>query len=367
MKKKLDYKMTGVDYAAMDPLKRLAQLKGKETAKNLRAFEMREIEASRGESAYVWEERDSLRAFVVEGLGTKNRVADETRKITGKTYYDAIAQDTVAMIVNDLIVVGAAPVAVNAYFAVGRSDWFSDEKRTTDLVTGWAQACTLAGAAWGGGETPTLKTIIEPDTIDLAGSAIGIIQPKKQLTLGDRLRAGDAIILIESSGIHANGLTLARTIADTLPDRYATKLSSGTAFGEALLRPTHIYAKLIHQLFISGIDIHYMVNITGHGWRKLMRANKVFTYRMRTIPHPHEEFLFIQQTGNISDEEMYATFNMGAGFAVMVSPKDSHAVMKHADNLGLKSWDAGIVEKGKNQVIIEPKNITFSSEKLAIR
>lgn len=367
MKKKLDYKMTGVDYDAMDPLKRLAQLKGMETAKNLNAFGMREVEASRGESAYVWEEKDGFRAFVVEGLGTKNKVADETRKITGKTYYDAIAQDTVAMIVNDLIVVGAAPQAVNAYFAVGSSDWFSDEKKVKDLVTGWAQACNLAGAAWGGGETPTLKSIIEPDTIDLAGSAVGIIRPKKQLTLGDRLRKGDAIIIIESSGIHANGLTLARAIAGKSPKGYATKISGGTMFGEALLRPTHIYAKLVRQLFASGIDIHYMVNITGHGWRKLMRANQVFTYRMHTVPHPQEEFFFIQKTGNISDEEMYATFNMGAGFAVMVRPKDSQAVMRQARDVGLKSWSAGIVEKGQKQVIIEPKNIIYSSGKLNIR
>src|SRR3990167_10749308 len=92
--KPITYASTGVSYDAMDPLKRLAQLRARATAPNLERFGMREVEASRGESAYVWEEPDSYRAFVIEGLGTKNRVADETRKITGKTYYDAIAQDT---------------------------------------------------------------------------------------------------------------------------------------------------------------------------------------------------------------------------------------------------------------------------------
>src|SRR6185312_3058633 len=123
----------------------------------LKRFDSLEIAASRGESAYVWEEKDSYRAIVVEGLGTKNLVADETRKFTNKTHYEAIAQDTVAMIVNDLVVVGADPQVVNAYFAIGNSDWFSDNERATDLVEGWAKACEMSGAVWGGGETPTLK------------------------------------------------------------------------------------------------------------------------------------------------------------------------------------------------------------------
>jgi len=291
--KPITYSSTGVNYDAMDPFKRLAQLRARATSKNFNRFGMREIEASRGESAYVWEEQDGYRAFVIEGLGTKNRVADETRKITGKTHYDAIAQDTVAMIVNDLIVVGAEPQVVNAYFAVGSSDWFSDEERSKDLVEGWARACNLAGAVWGGGETPTLKGIIEPDTIDLSGSAIGIVRPKERLALGDKLTVGDAIFLVESSGIHANGLTLARTIASRLKKGYASHLSDGKTYGESLLAPTHIYAGLTRDYFKEGIDIHYMVNITGHGWRKLMRAKRDFSYIIEKVPEPQPVFKFI--------------------------------------------------------------------------
>ena len=104
----ITYQSTGVDYSAMDSFKRMAQLRARETSENLNYFGAKEVEASRGESAYVWEEQDSYRAFVIEGLGTKNKVADATRSITGRTHYDAIAQDTVAMIVNDLIVGGQA-------------------------------------------------------------------------------------------------------------------------------------------------------------------------------------------------------------------------------------------------------------------
>ena len=103
------YSSSGVDYNKIDPIKRLAQQRASETSHNLLRFGISEVSASRGESAYVWEEQDCYRAFVIEGLGTKNRVADELRQVTGKTYYDALAQDTVAMITNDLIVVGAQP------------------------------------------------------------------------------------------------------------------------------------------------------------------------------------------------------------------------------------------------------------------
>lgn len=364
----ITYASTGVIYDAMDPLKRLAQLRARATAGNLERFGMREVEASRGESAYVWEEQDGYRAFVIEGLGTKNRVADETRKITGKTHYDAIAQDTVAMIVNDLIVVGAEPQVVNAYFAVGSSDWFSDEERARDLVEGWAKACNLAGAVWGGGETPTLKGIIEPDTIDLSGSAVGIIKPKERLTLGNKLTPGDAIFLVESSGIHANGLTLARAIASKLPEGYATPLSDGKSYGESLLVPTHIYAGLIRDYFEAGIDIHYMVNITGHGWRKLMRANRELSYIVDQVPEPQPVFNFIQKHSRNDDEEMYGNLNMGAGFAIFM-PEQSVAVAQKIaiEKYGWQSIKAGYVDKGHRQVVLQSKNLTFRGETLKVR
>ncbi|HUV71935.1 MAG TPA: AIR synthase related protein [Clostridia bacterium] len=367
-KKSITYSSTGVDYEAMDPFKREAQLKARTTAKNLKRFEMRELEASRGESAYVWEEEDSYRALVIEGLGTKNLVADETRKFTGKTHYEAIAQDTVAMIVNDLLVVGAEPQVVEAYFAVGSSDWFADEERAKDLVDGWVRACNLAGAVWGGGETPTLKGIIESDTIDLSGSAVGIIKPKERLTLGNKLTAGDAIFLIESSGIHANGLTLARTIASQIPKGYQTCLSDGRSYGESLLTPTHIYASLIRDFFEAGIEIHYMVNITGHGWRKLMRASREFSYIIEKVPEPQPIFKFIQEHSRNSDEEMYANFNMGAGFAVFM-PEQSVGLAKliAKEKHGFDSGKAGDVENGPKQVIIRPKKLVFQAETLGVR
>jgi phosphoribosylformylglycinamidine cyclo-ligase len=365
--KKLSYQKSGVNYHIMDPIKKLAQDQARKTAHNLTSFSFAEMSASRGESAYVWDEGDSYKAFVIEGLGTKNRVADIMQTITGKSYYATIAQDTVAMIVNDLIVVGAAPLIINAYFAVGNSEWFADVKRSRDLITGWGHACDLAGATWGGGETPTLREIVAKGSIDLAGSAIGIINPKSRLTLGDKLQTGDRILLIESSGIHANGLTLARAVAEKLPKKYQTKLPNGKSYGETLLTPTHMYAKLVRDLFEQAIDIHYMVNITGHGWRKLMRATQPFSYIIESLPQPQEEFGVIQKISGNSDKDMYGNFNMGAGFALFLTKKDVTKAEKIIKKHKLQSIDAGYIEKGPKQVIIKQKNITFSAEQLDLR
>jgi phosphoribosylformylglycinamidine cyclo-ligase len=361
------YASSGVDYSAMDPIKILAQKRATQTASSLAAFDAQEVSASRGESAYVWEESDGYRALVIEGLGTKNLVADAMRKYGDKTYYDAIAQDTVAMIVNDLIVVGALPQVVNAYFAIGDSNWMKDEKRASDLINGWAKACELSGAAWGGGETPTLKGIINPQTIDLGGSAIGIIKNKDHLVLGDKLQAGDNIILIASSGIHANGLTLARKIADELPNGYATKLPDGRTYGEVLLTPTPIYVPLVRALQNTSIDIHYMVNITGHGWRKLMRATKPLTYTIDTVCEVPSELSFIQSEAKISEKEMYGNLNMGAGFAIYVAESDTDAVLQCAKDNDFKAIVAGKVQTGPKQVIINPLGIVFDGEALEVR
>lgn len=363
----LSYRDSGVNYDVMDPLKRLAQTEGKKTAKNLISTDFKELSNSRGESAYVLKSENAYLAFVEEGLGTKCLVADAMSKITGKSYYDLLAQDTVAMMVNDLITVGAKPVTILAYWAAGNSDWFKNKKRMKDLITGWRKASDLSGAVWGGGETPTLSGIIEKNSIDLAGACFGIIKPKSHLTLGQKLKEGDAIIIFESSGIHANGLTLARKIATKLPNGYATKIADGMMYGEALLKPTLIYARFIADLFKTNVDIHYMANITGHGWRKLMRHSKSFTYRLTSIPPIPPVLQYIVEKGPVDMKEAYANFNMGAGFAIFTPRKEVQKILKISQKNNIKAYAAGFVEKGKKQVIIEPKNIIFAGESLKVR
>jgi phosphoribosylformylglycinamidine cyclo-ligase len=366
-KKTLTYKDTGVAYDVMDPLKKLAQAAGARTSHNLTSDKFREATLSRGESAFVIEAKNQYFASVIEGLGTKNMVADAMRAITAKTYYDSIAQDTVAMIVNDLITVGATPINILAYWAAGSSKWFNDQERMKDLVHGWEKACNLAGVIWGGGETPTLTGVIQESTIDLGGSCFGIINPKKNLILGEKLHVGDAIILLESSGIHANGLTLARKVAEKLPQGYATRIKDGLMYGEALLVPTIIYSKLIQDLFSNKIDIHYMANITGHGWRKIMRNSKPFTYRISSIPPIPAVLKFIMEQGPVEVKEAYGNFNMGAGFALFVPHRDAADVIKIAKKHRIKAYLAGKIEKGVKRIIIEPNNIIFEGESLQVK
>jgi phosphoribosylformylglycinamidine cyclo-ligase len=365
--RRITYSDSGVDYTKLDAMKRLAQEQAAATGPMLRQAGMQEVSASRGESAYVWDAGDHYGAMVVEGLGTKNLVADAVRAYSGKTHYDAIAQDVVGAITNDLIVVGAKPLVVSAYWGLGDSNWLADEERARDLAVGWANACKLAGASWGGGETPAHAGIVNPATIDLGGSAVGAINPKERLALGDKLQAGDAIVLVESSGIHANGLTLARKIADNLPDGYTTPLPSGISYGEALLKPQHLYAKFVQDVFAADVDIHYMVHITGHGWRKLMRASQEFRYVMTKIPPVPEEFTFIAEQSGNDASEMYGNFNMGAGFALYVADNQADRVVKAAESAGLRSWLAGRVEAGPKEVVIEPVGVTFSGDELKVR
>lgn len=363
--KKLDYHKS-VNYDIADPAKVLAQKEGRATAGNM-PFGYKEVAGTRGESAYVFDMGDMYGALVQEGLGTKSLIAQSIYKDTGKSFFAAIAQDTVATFINDLISVGATPVVTNAYWSSSSYQWLADRKLTEDFIKGWRAACDKAKVTWGGGETQSLPGVIQEGVLELAGSAFGVIKDKKRLVSEKNLKAGDAILLVESSGVHANGISLAREIAAELPEGYATKLDSGETFGEALLSPTHIYAELIEQLFAANIDIHYLSNITGHGWRKLMRGNPKFTYTIEQVPTPQPVFDFIQEHSGNSLQEMYGNYNMGAGYAVYLPEKDAHKAQDIAKSLNLQSWIAGRIEEGSKQVVIKPKNITFAGDTLEVR
>lgn len=367
MKQKITYSQVGDNYETKDPIKKLAQTAARETGKNLMLHKFSEVEDSRGESAYVWKQDNYYMASVIEGLGTKNLIADGMRKTTGKTYYDAIGHDTIATIVNDLISVGAAPLVIHAYWAIEDNSWLQDTERMKDLITGWKAACDLSGASWGGGETPTMKDIVVPGTCELGGSAVGIISSKKNLVLDKNLRSGDRILLCRSSGVNANGISLTRAIAKKLNKGYATKMRNGQYYGEALLTKCNIYVKVLQDLLKAGINIHYASYITGHGMRKIMRARGNFKYVIEKLFEPQEVFPFIQNHANLNDYEMYETYNMGQDYAFFIPEKDVKKAQKIIKKNGFQSLDAGFIEKGPRQVIITPKNITYSAETLDLR
>ncbi len=367
----LSYRQAGVDYALIDPLKVGAQRAAAATAAQLAPHGMAEVAASRGESAYVVDVGPFYLATIVECLGSKAIVADEMALLTGRSWYDGIAQDTIAMAVNDLITVGATPLVVQAYWAAGGSDWFTDADRAAALVAGWRRACEACGVAWGGGETPALAGIVEAGRIDLAASCTGLIQPKQRLSLGDRLGAGDAIVLLDSSGIHANGVSLARKLVERLPGGWLTEVGPSLSYGQALLAPTLLYSPVTEALWAAGIVPHYCANITGHGWRKLLRHPASLQYRIHTLPPVPPVLAFIQRHAGMDDREAYSTLNMGAGFALFVAAADADRTVAVAREQGIGARIAGTVEAGTGtgtrRLRIEPLGIDFGDDDLQLR
>ena len=363
----LSYEQAGVVYDLIDPLKVAAQRAAAATAAHLPGHGFTEVTASRGESAYVVDLGPFYLASIVECLGSKALVADEMQRLTGRSYYAGIAQDTIAMAVNDLITVGATPLVVQAYWAAGGSDWFADAERAQQLVAGWQAACDTCRVAWGGGETPALAGIVEAGRIDLAASCTGLVNPKSRLSLGEQLQAGDAIVLLASSGIHANGLSLARKLLERLPDGYLTAVGPGLSYGEALLAPTTLYSPVTEALWQAGVGVHYAANITGHGWRKLLRHPKELTYRIHSVPAVPPVLKFIQHHAGQDDAEAYGTLNMGAGFALFVAAADAERACAVAREQGVDAIVAGRVEAGPKRLLIEPLGIEFGDDALQLR
>ncbi|WP_298929822.1 AIR synthase-related protein [uncultured Ramlibacter sp.] len=363
----LTYEQAGVNYDLIDPLKVAAQRAAAATGAHLAHHSLSEVAASRGESAYVVDIGSMYLASIVECLGTKTLVADDMAKLTGKSYYDGIAQDTIAMAVNDLITVGATPLVVQAYWAAGGSDWFADAQRSQALVAGWKKACDVCKVAWGGGETPALAGVVAEGRVDLAASCTGIVNPKSRLTLGEKLGPGDAIVLLASSGIHANGLSLARKLAERLPQGLLTDIGNGQSYGEALLAPTALYSPVTEALAAAGIVPHYSANVTGHGWRKLMRLPRALTYRIDALPAKTAVLEFMQRECGLDDHEAYGTLNMGAGFALYLAAQDAERAVEIAKSLGVDALVAGHVEEGPRRVVITPLGVEYGGDELQLR
>jgi phosphoribosylformylglycinamidine cyclo-ligase len=360
------YGAAGVDYQTLDAGKRSALTEALATSALLSARGGRAIDASRGEPAFAFELGGQTFGFVLEGLGTKAMIARAVEDETGRSLFDAVAYDTVAAIVNDLICVGALPLVVNAYFATGSSEWYADDARQVGLLAGWREACEAAGAVWGGGESPSLPGLVAAGEIELAGCAVGAVPDGGGAILGDALSAGDEIVLVASSGLHANGSSLARMIAGRLPDGYRTALPSGRAFGEALLDRSLIYVALVQALLAAGLPIHYLSHITGHGLLKLMRPRREFTYRIASLPEVPEVLAFLAEHAELSPSAAYSTLNMGAGFAVYSAPGSGDEVVRLATGLGLTAHLAGLVEAGPRRVVLEPVGVTFETDELQL-
>ena len=358
------YSTAGVDYAALDAGKRNALTEALATSGLLAARNGRAVDESRGEPAFVFEAGGQTLAFVLETLGTKSIIARQLEEQLGGRGFDHVAYDTVAAIVNDLCCVGAVPLVVNAYFATGSSDWYSESQRQAGLLAGWRRACEDAGAVWGGGESPSLAGLVAAEDIELAGSAVGLVPGGREPVLGAALEPGDEIVIVTSSGLHTNGASLARMVAGTLPEGWMTALPSGRGFGEAVLDPSLIYTRLVERLVENDLPVHYLSHITGHGLLKLMRPRRELTYRIDRLPPVPEVLAFLVDRTGMSNADAYSTLNMGCGFAVYCAPGTGDTVVELASELGLEASVAGGVQAGNRRVLLPEVDVVFEGEAL---
>jgi len=362
-----EYRRSGVDYEILDEVKRQAIALASATAPLFAGVGAAEFPESRGSSAYVFEVNGTTLAMVVEGLGTKSIIASEYLAATGVSRYADIARDAVAAIVNDVISVGANPLVVTAYFATGDAIWYGQRDRSLDLLNGWRAACEESGAVWGGRESPALPGIVTPDAIELAGSALGMIPADRQPVFGTDIAVGDKIVLLPSSGLHANGASLARRVAAELPGGWLTRLPSGRHLGDALLNPTRIYASFMRELLASPVVPKFLNGITGHGFLKIMRADVAVGYEITKLPPVPEVLQYLADHLGMPPTEAYSTLNMGAGYVAIVRPGEADETLRVARDTGHDALVAGEVVKGDRALAIPALGIEYRDDDFQLR
>jgi len=258
------------------------------------------------------------------------------------------------MCVNDIICMGAKPLFFLDYIGIGGLD----PRKAELLVEGVSEGCLQAGCALIGGETCEMPDLYKPGEYDLVGFAVGIAEKSRIITGGD-IAAGDAIIGVASSGMHSNGFTLVRKLAEANGVAYTEYIDTlGKTLGEELLTPTKIYAKLVEKLTAS-FDLKGIANITGGGWienipRMLAAKNQKMSMSKDSVPIP-AIFDLIQKWGNVDELEMYSTFNMGIGLVLCVGSGDADAVLDAIHETGEPAYKIGVVEtreEGEKKIAI---------------
>ena len=281
-----------------------------------------------------------------DGVGTKLKIAF----LLGK--HDTVGQDAVAMCVNDILVQGAEPLFFLDYLAVGKLD----PEQVADVVKGVANACKESGCALIGGETAEMAGFYPDGEYDIAGFCVGAVEKSKLIT-SERVKEGDVLLGLPSTGVHSNGFSLVRKIVferqGMKGDEYMDEL--GTTIGEALLTPTRLYPKTCLPL-IEKFDIHGMVHITGGGFydnipRALPEELAVEinddAWEMPPI------FALLQKWGNVDWPEMYRTFNMGIGMILIASADEAAKMKAHLEAEGETVYEIGKVVKGNHDVTIK--------------
>jgi phosphoribosylformylglycinamidine cyclo-ligase len=330
-KTSLSYKDAGVDIDAGNAL--VERIKGvaKRTARP-------EVLGGLGGFGALCEIPEGYRKPVLvsgtDGVGTKLRLAMDLKT------HDTIGIDLVAMCVNDLVVAGAEPLLFLDYYATGHLN----VDMAADVVTGIGKGCELAGAALVGGETAEMPGMYEGDDYDLAGFCVGVVE-KDEIIDGSKVKAGNALLALASSGAHSNGYSLIRKIIE-FSNADLQQPMGETTLAKALLEPTRIYVKPLLKL-IKTLPVHALSHITGGGLLENIPrvlpddAKAVLNINSWSFPPVFE---WLQQAGNVEMNEMYRTFNCGVGMVIVVPEENKAEALTLLTSLGETAWEIGSIE-----------------------
>ena len=281
-----------------------------------------------------------------DGVGTKLRLAIDLKK------HDTIGIDLVAMCVNDLVVQGAEPLFFLDYYATGKLD----VDVAADVVKGIADGCVQSGCALVGGETAEMPGMYHAGDYDLAGFCVGVVE-KSEIIDGSRVKNGDALIALGSSGPHSNGYSLVRKVIDVAGVNPTTELLNNKPLSEHILAPTKIYVKSVLAL-IKQADVHAIAHLTGGGfWENIPRVlpkNTKAVIDEKSWEWP-SVFNWLQEKGNIDTYEMYRTFNCGVGMVIALPLEQVETALAILKQAGENAWLIGHIEHAEDdaeQVVI---------------
>ena len=330
----LTYKNSGVDkeegYKSVDMIKQMAvNTYSKKVLNELGSF---------GAMYKLGRYKNPVLVSGTDGVGTKLKLAFHLKK------YDTIGIDCVAMCVNDILCHGAEPMFFLDYLACGKLD----AGVSSEIVKGVAEGCLSSGMSLVGGETAEMPGFYNEGEYDIAGFAVGVVEKKKVIN-GEKIKEGDIIIGLESSGVHSNGFSLVRKLVTDLDEEY-----NGQKISEYLLTPTKIYVKPVSKI-IKKFKVKGMAHITGGGLienvpRVIPDGLSAVIYKDK-IKVP-EIFTYLQSKG-VPEDEMWGTFNMGIGFIIVVKEKDKDKVMKKLSKYGENAYEIGRIEKGDNKICLK--------------
>lgn len=343
MEKKLTYRDAGVDIDAGNLSVKLIKDSVKAT---YRPEVLGDLGGFGGLFAMSTKYKEPVLVSGTDGVGTKLRLAFILDK------HDTIGQDAVAMCVNDILVQGAEPLFFLDYLAVGKLE----PEQVADVVKGVANACKESGCALIGGETAEMAGFYAEGEYDIAGFAVGAVEKSKIIT-SEKVKAGDVILGLPSSGVHSNGYSLVRKIAFDVKgfkgDEYIDEL--GKTIGEELLTPTRLYPKSCLPL-IEKFDIHGMVHVTGGGYyENIPRAlpeDMGAEIDATSWPVP-PIFNLLKEWGNVDWHEMYRTFNMGIGMIIIASADEAEKIKADLQARNEAVYEIGKVTQGSHEVIVK--------------